>query len=176
MSDKLVKHVATLREKISITKSRIDELESGVVPLPLETALATADKYIAGLAADATRAFNATVDAMAYAERDDGQHLIAHQGHAAGAVIVRFGGVVGLIALLNPESLRTRMHARLREHYGQLPKPMTPAQQQAAIVTLQADLLELEKADYTATEELRTTGYPVDHRHDINPAVLLGVA
>lgn len=173
------KNIAALREKISATKARIAQIESNAVPFPIEQAIARADAMVDAAAAQGRKNLRASVSELPFPESGEAvpaliplQRLFVGGSYAA----VDFDAVVGFVALFSGDAIRAAMRAELQAIYADLPKPMAAGEQGKAVGELRNTLLELEREEFAAVETARATGTRIDHRADINPAVMLGLA
>ena len=164
------KKIEELRARIGQLKQQISGLESGSIPVPLAVAEARIDAALDRAEEVGRRHLR---DEAAETVQADREHLPRLVPTWRGSIDAE--KVEGLLVLTARKVLRKELVDAAAAQIQAAGGAMTAEQQAARLAELQTELLDLEVTEHGEVEKARAAGQLIEHRADIDPAVLLGL-
>lgn len=159
------KAIVAAREKVTQIGAEIERIESGIVPVPKDEAMAGIVAFVDELAGDCIpRVSNAAVNAS----RGDS---MAHN-------FWNFETpkpVVGLLAWLDRDAMIAKMQAAVELLYQSIDESLPTSDRPKRIAKLRSEYAAAERVEYELVEKAIAAGLNFKHRPDMNPSLLLGL-
>lgn len=164
------KKVAELRERIGQLKQQIGALERGDVPVPIAIAEQRIDAALEQAEQAARKHLRMEAELAVSPSSDYLPRLLdIYRGQPDTDVLA------GLLVLTGGKALRKTLVEFAQAHIDAAGGSLSAEQQTARLAELKDQLLDAEMAEHAEVEKSRAAGQQIEHRADIDPAVLLGL-